>query len=119
MPRDRWQESEARAAARHGLFFPFMVVVTADAAGAAGGIRVVSPSPAAELERETLGFVAHVAGQPVAAAEYVPATLAPFPLPGKGSGDAVLTCVHSTSTGGPDYRWAVLERLMAHLGARG
>ncbi len=75
-----------------------------------------------------LGFVAYRDGQPVGAAEFLPASLIPYPLPigcltDGPVGAAFLTCVYSSpdapAARGLDYRGPALEALTRYLGGRG
>ena len=65
-----------------------------------------------------LGFAAYQGGEIVGAVEVLPTTLVPYPLPGKASEIAFITCLYSQEDG-LDYRGQLLEFLMGRLPEKG
>lgn len=64
-----------------------------------------------------LGYIAYAGGQPVAAVEVLPASDVPYPLRVAARDDAFITCIYPTRQ--PDYRGALLDRLLTDLPRQG
>lgn len=65
-----------------------------------------------------LGFIACKGGRAMAAVEYLPSNLVPYPLPRKNRSIAYVTCIYPTELV-DDYRPAVLQKLLSHLREEG
>lgn len=78
---------------------------------------------AAHIPHGVLGYIAYVKdlthpnGRAVAAVEFLPSTLVPYPIPRKDERSAFITCIYPTKE--PDYRHDVLWRLLADLPSYG
>ncbi len=60
----------------------------------------------------TLGFLALDNGQPVAAVEFLPGNLIPYPYTDKHASDLIITCLYS-DTKTKDYRPALVRKMIA------
>ncbi len=68
---------------------------------------------------KVVGLISYDGDEPVAAVEFVPSTLVPYPLPEKQPTTAFITCVYSREGDALDYRGQVLEHLISLLPTMG
>ncbi|MBN1859425.1 hypothetical protein JW848_09500 [Candidatus Bipolaricaulota bacterium] len=73
---------------------------------------------AEETGSETIGLIGYHEQQAVCHAEFLPASLSPYPVPDKSSQTAMIQCLYNLEQG-PDYRDALLRSTVDHLIGRG
>jgi len=71
-----------------------------------------------KVQKGIFGFIAYKKRKAVAAAEFLPTTLVPYPLPEKNSALAFITCIYPGEDT-IDHRDQVLETLRDYLANRG